>query len=78
MKKEQLYIEKIGAMEELIELWDKTYDFILPYLDYGKMIQLDSLAKWHSEYLQVISNLKSKIASLTEQINQTEKKGGKE
>ena len=47
--------------DELIKVWELSYDFILKYIDYEKMSHNGSLAVWHNEYLQKISDLKSEI-----------------
>jgi len=55
-------IEKQG---EINKEWQEVYDFILPFIDYKKMVQDgDKLKIWHLDHLQKISDLISELASL--------------
>jgi hypothetical protein len=45
--------------------WQEVYDFILPFIDYKKMVQDgDKLKIWHLDHLQKISDLISELSSL--------------
>ena len=50
-----------GLREELIKTWESAFDFILKYIDYEKMTHDKTLAVWHLEHLQKITDLMVKM-----------------
>ena len=58
---EDYALQQTAKYKKLVEAWEKSYDFILKYIDYEKMSHEDVLKIWHLDHLQKITDLKEEL-----------------